>query len=285
MTWIVFSKLIAIRVLVVLFALLLLGGGLALIDYLYGTKAIAVLWQWGLRLWQLALNSLKVASRFLIRLFPEFIKRFFLRKSLSGVWRLVMTGFLTILFAVLGGHTYHRLVNFCTRARDGTVGAAVSVWQAELWFFPRWIRACIFLVAVYFSVLYFIEIQRWAAANNSPSFLGIDPWSLLFGFAASFFLTSLPLIGFDQFVTVMFRPLQKYYRRFIRGRGFSPAVANWLLAFRPLRRRAELERIRYMRKWRHQSGTGQQELTDDETSPRKKTVATRDPVNRATGRS
>ena len=285
MTWIVFSKLIAIRVLVVLFVLLILGGGLALIDYLYGTKAIAILWQWVIRLGQFALNGLKVASRFLVRLFPGFLKRFFLRKSLSGVWRLIMTGVLTFLFAVLGGHAYHRLVSYFTRARDGTVGAIIRVWQAELWFFPRWMRACIFLIGVYFSVRYFIEIQQWAEENNSPSFLGIDPWSLIFGFAASFFLTSLPLIGFDHFVTVMFRPLQKYYRRFIRGPGIAPTTASWLLAFRPLRRRAELERIRYMRKWRHQSVTKQYGPPNEITQSRPQVMVSDDSTNRGTGKS
>jgi hypothetical protein len=130
-----------------------------------------------------------------------------------------------------------------------SVQAALAAWRVELWFFPRWLRAGVFIAATVASVFTFAEIQAWAETRNSPTIYGIDPWSFVFGLVASFFLTNLPLIGFDHFLAQVFRPLRHRYRRLVRRKGWGYTILNWLIALRPARRRAELERKRFMRRW------------------------------------
>jgi hypothetical protein len=121
----------------------------------------------------------------------------------------------------------------------------------------------VFVIALVLVIIGFVEVQAWANRRNSPTILGIDLWSLTFGFIASFFLTKLPLIGFDHFISFIFRPLQKYFRRTVRKRGGVYILLNWALALRPLRRRAERERILYMRRWK-----STQKYEVEETTPK-----------------
>jgi hypothetical protein len=239
---------------VIVIAIAAIYAGIATVDYFFGTNAIAVIWQWMARLWQILLRWLQFAGRLLLRGMPGFIKRFFFRRGMSGIWRLFTTGVLTLMFAMLGSEKYDAVLKRLEAQKKRTIAALLRLWNIEIWFLPKWVRAGIFIVAVVSCIFGFAEIQEWAEARNSPTVLGIDPWSFLFGFIASFFLTKLPVIGFDHFISFVFRPLQKHYRRLVRGKGTLVALFNWLLALRPVRRRAELERKLFMRRWRQTHG-------------------------------
>ncbi|MGI9386607.1 MAG: hypothetical protein ACR2OX_04190 [Methyloligellaceae bacterium] len=247
-------RLILVRALVVVIAVAALYIGIAAIDYFLGTNAIAVIWQWLARLWQLVLRWLQFAGRLLLRGMPGFLKRFIFRKGMSGIWNLLTTGALALLFASLGGEKYDAVLKRVEAQKTQTVASLLRLWNLEIWFMPRWLRAGIFVAAVTLCIMGFVEIQEWAENRNSPTFLGIDPWSFLFGFVASFFLTKLPVIGFDHFVSVIFQPMQHRYRHLIRGKGPLIVILNWLLALRPIRRKAELERKRFMRRWKQKHG-------------------------------
>lgn len=254
MPWLLLIRVVLMRVFVIAIVLAAIYLGIATIDYLFGTNAIAVIWQWLARLWQLLLRWLQFAGRLLLRGMPGFLKRFIFRKGMSGIWNLLITGALAVLFAWLGGEKYETVLKRIEDDKKRIMEALLRLWNVEIRFLPRWLRAGIFIVTAVFCVLGFVEIQEWAENRNSPTILGIDPWSFLFGFVASFFLTKLPVIGFDHFVSFVFHPLQQRYRRFIRRKGPFFTILNWLLALRPARRRAELERKLFMRRWKHKHG-------------------------------
>lgn len=245
-------RLALLRVLVVVLLAGMAYGLIATVDVLFGTTFIAVLWQWLWRLWLFVLKWLRFLSRFGLRWMPGLAKRFVFRKGLSGISKLANTAFLALLFAALGGERYRRLARWAARSKSTVVRVAVRAWTTELWFFPRWLRACVFIIATIATIIAFAKIQEWAEKTNKPMLFGIDLWSFVFGFVASFVLTNLPLIGFDHFLRIIFRPLQHRYRRFIRRKGLIYVVLNWLIALRPARRRAELERKRLMRRWHAQ---------------------------------
>lgn len=222
---------------------------LAAIDVLFGTTLIFALWQWLATLWLFLLKWLKFLARFGLRWLPNAAKRFVVRKGLSGISKIATTFVLAGLFWMLGGDRYRRYAVWVNRSKSATIQLLKAIWATELWFFPKWLRAVVFIIAVVVTLIVFAQIQEWAESRHAPSFYGIDPWSFLFGLVASFFLTNLPLIGFDHFLSQIFRPLQRHYRRLIRRRGVMYAALNWLMALRPARRRAELERKRFMRRW------------------------------------
>lgn len=219
------------------------------IDALFGTSIIFVIWQWLARFWLYLLKWFKFLSRFMWRWLPGLFKRFLFRKSLTGFTKIATSGALAFVFYLIGGRRYRQLTEAFERSKSAATRIAVQLWSTEIWFFPKWLRALVFVVATLACLMAFAHIQEWAEARNSPTFLGIDPWSFTFGLIASFFLTNLPLMGFDHFLSHVFRPLRHRYRRFVRRRGWLYTVANWLIALRPARRYAELERKRFMRRW------------------------------------
>lgn len=222
---------------------------IATIDVLFGTTLILALWQWAAKLWLFILKWLKFLARFGLRWLPNAAKRFVFRKGMSGISKIATTAVLAGLFWMLGGDRYRRYAVWVNRSKSATVQILKAIWATELWFFPKWLRAVVFIVAVVVTLIVFAQIQEWAETHHAPTFYGIDPWSFLFGLVASFFLTNLPLMGFDHFLSQIFRPLQRHYRGIIRRRGAIYVVLNWLMALRPARRRAELERKRFMRRW------------------------------------
>jgi len=248
-------RLVFVRLLAISFLLVVAYAGLAAIDFLFGTSAIVVIWQWLGKFWLFVLKWLKIMLRVILRWLPGVAKRFVFRKGMSGFSKIATTGLLALVFAWLGGDRYARLAKAIQRHKSGGVRLALLIWSAEVWFLPKWFRAGLFIAAVIASIFAFVGIQDWAEARNSPEFLGIDPWSFLFGLLASFVLTNLPLIGFDHFLAIIFRPLQHRYRRFIRRKGLGYVVVNWFIALRPARRWAELERKLFMRRWRRQNNS------------------------------
>lgn len=253
MSYLIWFRLAAVRLLIASFIVAALYLLIATIDLMFGTSIIFVIWQWLGKLWLWLGKWVQYLSRFLVRWLPGLAKRFVFRKSLSGVSKIFTSLALAVLFYVLGGERYRAMVRWLERSKSATVQAALAAWRVELWFFPRWLRAGVFIAATVASVFTFAEIQAWAETRNSPTIYGIDPWSFVFGLVASFFLTNLPLIGFDHFLSHVFKPLQHRYRRIIRRKGVWITILNWLVGLRPARRRAELERKRFMRRWHAQS--------------------------------
>ncbi|MCB1510978.1 MAG: hypothetical protein KDJ36_08735 [Hyphomicrobiaceae bacterium] len=242
-------RLALVRVAVALFVAATAYVLIATVDVVFGTSLILLLWQWLAKFWLFVLKWLKFLARFGLRWLPNVAKRFVFRKGMSGISKIVTTGVLAGIFWVVGGERYRRYAELLNRSKSTTVRWLKAAWATELWFFPKWLRAVVFVVAAVACVIAFAQIQEWADNRNTPTFYGIDPWSFLFGLIASFFLTNLPLMGFDHFLNQIFRPLQRHYRRIIRRRGLLYVVLNWLMALRPARRRAELERKRFMRRW------------------------------------
>jgi hypothetical protein len=227
---------------------------IATIDAVFGTSIVFVLWQWLARFWLYLLKWLKFLSRFMWRWLPGLFKRFLFRKSLSGFTKIATSGVLAFLFYLVGGRRYRTLTRLFDRSKSAATRLALNLWSTEIWFFPKWLRALVFVVATLACLIAFARIQEWAETRNSPTLFGIDLWSFTFGLVASFFLTNLPLMGFDHFLSHVFRPLRHCYRRLIRRRSWPFAILNWLIALRPARRYAELERKRFMRRrHRHDS--------------------------------
>jgi hypothetical protein len=235
---------------------------IATVDAVFGTSVIFVIWQWLARFWLYLLKWFKVLSRFMWRWIPGLFKRFLFRKSLSGFTKIATSAILAFVFYLIGGRRYRRLEQLLNRSRSSTVRFAQLIWSTEIWFFPKWLRALTFVVASIGCLVLFARIQEWADARNSPTLLGIDPWSFTFGLVASFFLTHLPLMGFDHFLNQIFRPLRHRYQRLIRRRGWPYRILNWLLALRPARRYAELERKRFMRRWHWENVARRQEARE-----------------------
>jgi hypothetical protein len=244
---------------------------IATIDLLFGTSLVFLIWQWLGKVWLYVAKWLQYLGKFALRWFPGVAKRFAVRRGIIGFSKIGTTVVLAFMFYLIGGHRYRSLARWFEGSKATLITLLVRIWSVELWFFPRWLRACVFVVAVVASIIAFAQIQEWAEARNSPALYGIDPWSFTFGLVASFFLTKLPLIGFDHFLSQIFKPLRHHYRRFIRRKGVWYTALNWLIALRPARRRAELERKRFMRRW-HEAEMrrvrAQRVASDDSTAPR-----------------